>query len=268
MRSGGSAWISIDFRIPSAWREEGIDPDVRRRMKAEQDAKQLYRWQQMCQIDIYAQLRRIYERASLGKAYDDACEEEDTLYCMYSEVQERRLEIGRRFELQSTYATTRLFYAVMRVTELRNVILSPLLTGEVSAFLTGCDMTVDKRDIATDLSPLEVILSGSKRLQRAFKEGYNLTLISGTEDDLLYGLSGQYLSPWQISRTRHWSAILIATKNGKCVPCSADFLPLSEFGNPHREADSVEDRVTEDWGPRTVLDVFGDHPNRRPLRDS
>ena len=39
-----------------------------------------------------------------------------------------------------------------------------------------------RQNIAADLSPLKVILSSSEWLQCAFKEGYNLTLISGKEN--------------------------------------------------------------------------------------
>lgn len=63
------------------------------------------------------------ERASLGKAYDDACEEEDRLACIYSEAQRRRLEIGRRFEASSPFASVRLLHAVMNVTELSERVL-------------------------------------------------------------------------------------------------------------------------------------------------
>ncbi len=161
--------------------------------------------------DDYNNFRQ--ERAKLGKAYDDAFEEEDRLAYVCSEAQKRRLELGRRFEALSPFASTRLLHAVMNVTELRDAILSPLLPGEVLAFRTGCDLSVDKQHMAADLSPLKLILSGSKRLQSVFKDGYNLTLISGTEKGLLHGLLGLSVSPEVTPRTRNWSAILIATKD-------------------------------------------------------
>lgn len=142
----------------------------------------------------------------MGKAYDDAFEEEDRLAYVCSEAQERRLEIGRRSEASSPlseasspFASTRLLHAVMNVTELRDAILSPLLPGEVLAFRTSRDLSVDKHHMAADLSPLKLILLGSKRLQSVLKDGYNLTLISGlisgTVKGLLHGLLGLFVSP-------------------------------------------------------------------------
>ena len=90
-----------------------------------------------------------------------------------------------------------------------------LLDREISAFRAGCDVPVDEQSMLPDLSSPRVIMSGSEQLHRAFKEGYNLTLISGMEKHLLYGLSGLYVSPCQPPRMRHWSAILIATKDGQ-----------------------------------------------------
>ena len=139
------------------------------------------------------------ERANLGKAYDDAVEEEDRLACMWSEARERRLELRRRYEQFSMLASTVLLRSVTSVTEFRDAILQPLLPGEVLAFQTACDLLLDKRQIAADLSPLKLILSGSKQLQSMFREM------------LLNGLSGLDLSPWSTHRTnsRRWSAVSI-----------------------------------------------------------
>lgn len=70
--------VSIDWhrflQFPSAWQGDSIDPDVRRRVKQEQDDARFHRFEQMRNIDIEGELRRIYNnpRAEFRGAQEDA----------------------------------------------------------------------------------------------------------------------------------------------------------------------------------------------------
>ena len=57
--------VSVDWhrflQFPSAWQVNSVDPDVRRRVKQEQDDVRFHRFQQMRQIDVKAEFRRMYK---------------------------------------------------------------------------------------------------------------------------------------------------------------------------------------------------------------
>ena len=199
------------------------------------------------------------ERANVGKAYDDAVGEEERLGFLCLEARVRRIKFGRRFEQWLMPASTKLLHTVISVTELRGAVLSPLLPGEVSALYTGYELPVDKRQIAANLSPLKLILSGGKRLQSMAMDGYNLTIISGTKDLLLYGFSSlaSYSEFLSRRKSRQWSAVLIATKDRRSVPCTTASLPLSECGCPGTVADSVDDHFDDNGTSRTVNLSYG-----------
>lgn len=205
----------------------------------------------------YNEFRR--ERAGLGEAYDDAIEEENRLGQMYSTAQERRLELGKRFDTLSTTASTKLLHTVLGVTELRDAIFLHLLPGEVLAFHRDSSIPVRKEEIVADLSPFRLVLAKCKRLQSMINDGYNLTLVSGTEEMLLYGLWKLNYRPWYSTRpkSRCWQAVLLATKGAEFVPCSPALLPLSEFGCAGRDADSLEDYVDESGASRSVTLRYG-----------
>ena len=145
------------------------------------------------------------------------------------------------------------------MTELGDAILLLLSPGEVLAFYRCCNSLMGKQQIAADPGPLKLILPGGYWLQSMFRDGFNLTLISGSEDMLLYGLSKLCISARATthSKSRYWSAVLIVSKDAKIVPCSAALLPLSGFVCPSREANSVEDRVDEFAMLRTVNLSYG-----------
>ena len=56
--------VSVDWhrflQFPSALEVESVDPDVRRRIKREQDNAQFHRFEQMRNVDVEAELRRMY----------------------------------------------------------------------------------------------------------------------------------------------------------------------------------------------------------------
>ncbi|KAF2158293.1 hypothetical protein M409DRAFT_31193 [Zasmidium cellare ATCC 36951] len=110
-----------------------------------------------------------------------------------------------------------------------------------------------------DLSPLKVVLPAGIWLRRRLRQGYNLTLISGTRDMLLFGLLGLEFNPWDLplKKGRCYSALLIATKDGRFVSCSSEFLPLGEFGGVDRQPDSLRDHFSEDGTARTVDMMYG-----------
>ncbi|KAK5110579.1 hypothetical protein LTR85_000994 [Meristemomyces frigidus] len=70
--------VSVDWhrflQFPSAWEPDSQDPDVRRRIKQEQDDARFHRWEQMRNIDVEAELRRLYHdpRATFRGAQRDA----------------------------------------------------------------------------------------------------------------------------------------------------------------------------------------------------
>ncbi|KAK4984677.1 hypothetical protein LTR66_008409 [Elasticomyces elasticus] len=47
-------------KFPSAWGEEHVDPDIRRRTKAEREESKFHRFRQMQEVDTEAELRRMY----------------------------------------------------------------------------------------------------------------------------------------------------------------------------------------------------------------
>lgn len=57
--------VSVDWhrflQFPSAWQVDSIDPDVRRRWKQEHDDARFHHFQRMRNIDIQAELQRMYQ---------------------------------------------------------------------------------------------------------------------------------------------------------------------------------------------------------------
>ncbi|KAK3117445.1 hypothetical protein LTR53_001210 [Teratosphaeriaceae sp. CCFEE 6253] len=200
------------------------------------------------------------ERASLGLRYDEALKEEMRLERLYYKAQERRHHIEEDFARSVSVATTRLLYLVIDVTELRDAIFAHLLPGEVAAFYTGCGLDAGGTAVVAALHPLRVIVSDDTLLETMHRDGYNLTIIGESKDELLYGLSGLpfvYDYATRGRRSRHWSAILVATKEKTFVLCSAAFLPLSAFRCPGVEADAAEDAVDETGTLRIVTLRYG-----------
>lgn len=70
--------VSVDWhqflQFPSAWQIDSIDPDIRRRVKQEQDDARFHRFQQMRKIDVQAELQRMYRnpRVTFRGAQRDA----------------------------------------------------------------------------------------------------------------------------------------------------------------------------------------------------
>ena len=62
------------MQFPSAWQGDSIDPDVRRRVKQEQDDARFHHFKEMRNIDIEGELRRMYNdlRAKFRGAQEDA----------------------------------------------------------------------------------------------------------------------------------------------------------------------------------------------------
>ncbi|XP_022163480.1 uncharacterized protein LOC111028984 [Myzus persicae] len=56
--------VSVDWhrfmQFPSSYEVQNVSPDIRRRTKQEQDSRKFERWQQMRQIDVEAQLKKMY----------------------------------------------------------------------------------------------------------------------------------------------------------------------------------------------------------------
>ncbi|GAB7336613.1 hypothetical protein MBLNU13_g10310t1 [Cladosporium sp. NU13] len=56
--------VSVDWhrfmQFPSSYHVQNVSPDIRRRIKQEQDAQKFERWQQMRQIDVEGQLKQMY----------------------------------------------------------------------------------------------------------------------------------------------------------------------------------------------------------------
>lgn len=76
---------------------------------------------------------------------------------------------------------------------------------------------------------------------------------------LLLGLDGLGTKKrnMQAVKDLHWSSVLIVSKDSSIVPWSAAFIPLSDFGFPNRNADSVTETTDEDGRGRTVTLTFG-----------
>lgn len=74
------------------------------------------------------------------------------------------------------------------ITELRDAIFAHLLPNEVATFCEGCELCTGIEAIAAALSPLRIILSGDRLPEPTIRDGFNLTIISGTKDEPLYGL--------------------------------------------------------------------------------
>ncbi|KAK3613444.1 hypothetical protein LTR56_027885, partial [Elasticomyces elasticus] len=200
------------------------------------------------------------ERASLGMRYDEALKEEMRLERLYYEAQERRHHVEDDFARSVPVATTRLLRLVFGVTELKDAIFAHLLPGEVAAFYRGCGLGTGGTSVAAALHPLRVIVSDERLFKTMYRDGYNLTIIGKSKDELLYGLSGLpfvYDYATRNGRSRHWSAILVVTKEKSFVPCSAGFLPLSAFGCPGVKADAAEDVVEETGTVRIVTLRYG-----------
>ncbi len=192
--------------------------------------------------------------------YDEALKEEIRLKRLYCEAQKRRHHIKEDFAESVLVATTRLLYVVIQVTELRDAIFAHLLPGEVAAFYTGCGLRTGRMADAAALHPLRVILSDDRLLETMHRDGYNLTIIGESKDRLLYGLSGLpfiYDYATRCRKSRHWSAILVASKGQTFVPCSAALLPLSAFGCPGVEVDAAEDAIDKTGTLRVVTLSYG-----------
>ena len=56
--------VSVDWhrfmQFPSSYHVQNVSPDIRRRIKQEQDTRKFERWQQMRQIDVEGQLKKMY----------------------------------------------------------------------------------------------------------------------------------------------------------------------------------------------------------------
>jgi len=206
------------------------------------------------------------ERARLGRRYDEALKEEMRLDRLYCEAQEWRHHVEDDFARSVPVATTRVLRLVIGVTELRDTIFAHLLPGEVAAFYRGCGLGTGGTAVAAALHPLRVIVSDDRLFKTMYRDGYNLTIIGKSKDELLYGLSGlPFVSDYATrdGRSRHWSAILVVTKEKSIVPCSAGFLLLSAFGCPGVEADAAEDAVEETGTSRVVTLRYG--PDVMPI---
>ena len=85
-------------------------------------------------------------------------------------------------------ASTKSLHVTFESTELRDAIFAHLLPSEVTAFCEGCELCTGGEAIAAALSPLCIILSGDRLPEPTIRDGFNLTIISGTKNELLYGL--------------------------------------------------------------------------------
>jgi superfamily II DNA helicase RecQ len=56
--------VSVDWhrfmQFPSSYEVQNVSPDIKRRIKQEQDSRKFERWQQMRQVDVEGQLKRMY----------------------------------------------------------------------------------------------------------------------------------------------------------------------------------------------------------------
>ena len=198
-------------------------------------------------------------RANLRKAYNDAEEEDILLTRALSKARERRFALGEQFEENMGLATMKLLHKVIGLGELRDDIYQYLLPGEISAFHKGCGIPLEMMQIGATLSPLNLVLSGGRRLCELSDEGYQFTLISGTEKMLLLGLDSLESRNRDIwtATDRHWSSVLIVSKGSRIVPCPAAFIPLSNFSCPNRNADSITETTDEEGMGRTVTLSYG-----------
>jgi hypothetical protein len=198
------------------------------------------------------------ERARLGKELDEASDEEYLAKQRLSGAQEKTRQRRKAFELHLQFAVKRLLHFVIGIEELREPILAPLLPGEVLNSLAGCGLLKERSLFSDDLSPLKVILPAGSWLNRKRKDGYNLTIVSGSPDRLLFGLRATKLGSIFSShgQGRCCSAIVVATRGGSFVPCNSEFLPTREFGGVGYQADSIEDYENDDGSTRIVDMVY------------
>lgn len=134
------------------------------------------------------------------------------------------------------------------IIKLRRIIFALLLSGEILNFLSGCRLPTGRQ--------LKVIPPSKLWLECENKQGHNLPSVSGTSNKLLWGLTSQERQKlyWQCGRQLQ-SALLIATKRGKVVPCPSE--PLSAKVPGHwRNADAIDNGVDGNLS-RIVKPIYG-----------
>lgn len=192
--------------------------------------------------------------------YDKALREEKRLKRLYDEAQKRRHDIEKEFARHLGPATTKMLHFVFGITELRDAIFAYLLPGEIAAFLTASKLRMNRLAAAAAQSPFKVILPDAGLLKAMYTDGYNLTIIGDSKHALLNGLSGSPINcngAYRPGTSQHWSAILIASKDNKFVPCTSVLLPASAFGCVGVEADAVGENIDETGGSRVITLKYG-----------